>query len=55
MFSFHVPGEFLDLHNLLFDVADHNVQSLTRSVVAQVNKRTLLHLIDERIDVRRAI
>ena len=30
--SIHIPGEFVDLQNGLLDVADHNVQSLTRSL-----------------------
>jgi CRP-like cAMP-binding protein len=34
--SVHLPGEFIDLHNLFLDISDHNVQALTRSDVAFV-------------------
>jgi len=36
--SFHIPGEFIDIQNGLLDVADHNVQSLNRTVVATIPK-----------------
>jgi len=53
--SFHVQNEFLDLQNAMFNVADHNVQSLTRSTVAQVARGALQQVMEERLDVRRAI
>jgi CRP-like cAMP-binding protein len=34
--SVHMPGEFLDLQNSFLEVADHNVQALTRVEVAIV-------------------
>jgi CRP-like cAMP-binding protein len=34
--SVHMPGEFLDLQNSLLEVADHNVQALTRAEVATI-------------------
>jgi CRP-like cAMP-binding protein len=34
--SVHMPGEFLDLQNSFLEVADHNVQALTRVEVAAV-------------------
>jgi CRP-like cAMP-binding protein len=53
--SFHIPGEFLDLQNSLLDVADHNVQCLTRCSVAIVPKAALLDLMDSRVAIRRGI
>jgi CRP-like cAMP-binding protein len=32
--SIHMAGEFVDLQNILLDVSDHNVQTLTQSEVA---------------------
>jgi CRP-like cAMP-binding protein len=53
--SFHIPGEFLDVQNGLLEVADHNVQSLTRSVVALVAKDALTELMAARPNVRRSV
>lgn len=53
--SFHIPGEFLDLQNLLLDVADHNVQCLTRCRSAAVNKDALLQLMNDRPAIWRAL
>ena len=53
--SIHIAGEFLDLQNSLLDVADHNVQCLTRCLVGVIHKSALLDLIDARPNVRRAL
>jgi CRP-like cAMP-binding protein len=53
--SIHIPGELLDIQNSLLDIADHNVQSLTRSTVAVVHKTPLADLLASRPNVRRAI
>ena len=53
--SFHIPGEFLDLQNCLLDVADHNVQALTRCNVLALPKEQLLEVTNARAGVRRAI
>lgn len=53
--SFHGPGEFLDLQNALLEVADHNVQCLTRTVVMTVHRKDLLELMNTRLGIRRAI
>ena len=53
--SFHIPGEFLDLQNTLLEVADHNVQCLTRCTVAAIAKSALVQLMQERPSVRHAI
>jgi CRP-like cAMP-binding protein len=53
--SFHIPGEFLDVQNCLLDIADHNVQALTRIGVATVQKSALVELMGSRPQIRRAI
>jgi len=53
--SFHISGEFLDLQNCLLEVADHNVQALTRCNVAIVPRESLLEVMNDRPAVRRAI
>jgi CRP-like cAMP-binding protein len=53
--SIHIAGEFVDLQNGLLDIADHNVQALTRASVASVPKGPLLELIAARPNIRRAV
>lgn len=53
--SFHIPGEFLDLQNCLLEVADHNLQALSRCTVAMVPKEVLLEVTEARPAVRLAI
>ena len=53
--SFHIPGEFVDLQNGLLDVADHNVQSLSRCEVAVVPKPALLQLMANHPQIARAV
>jgi CRP-like cAMP-binding protein len=53
--SIHIPGEFVDLQNLLIEVSDHNLQSVGRSSFAMVEKNALLDLIASRHTIARAI
>ena len=53
--SFHIPGELLDIQNCLIEVADHNVQAMTRCLVAVVPKELLMDVMSDRPNVRRAI
>lgn len=53
--SLHIPGEALDLQNLFLDVADHNVQTLTRAELAIVARSDLQHLARTRAAVGHAI
>jgi CRP-like cAMP-binding protein len=53
--SVHMPGEFLDLQNSLLEVADHNVQALTRAEVASVPVQALRALIRQRPAVTMAM
>jgi CRP-like cAMP-binding protein len=42
--SLHIPGEPLDLQHLFLDLADHNVQTLTRAEVAIIPRAALQEL-----------
>jgi CRP-like cAMP-binding protein len=53
--SVHMPGEFLDLQNSFLDVADHNVQALTRVEVAAIPISSLRALVTQHPDVGRAM
>jgi CRP-like cAMP-binding protein len=53
--SLHLRGDLVDLHNLLFGVADHSVQALTACEVAFIAKDAMLDLIEERPRVARAM
>jgi CRP-like cAMP-binding protein len=43
--SIHIPGDFVDLEAALLNVADHNVQALTRMEVAFIPRGALQELI----------
>lgn len=49
-----LPGDALDLQHLYLDVADHNVQALTRITVAEVSREALRQLFESRINLLRA-
>ncbi len=53
--SVHMSGEFLDLQNSFLEVADHNVQALTRCDIAVVPVDALRKLADARPRVGRAM
>lgn len=53
--SFHMRGEFLDLQNSFLEVADHNVQALTRCEIAVVPVSALRKLADDHPRVARAM
>jgi len=53
--SVHMPGEFLDLQNSFLEIADHNVQALTRADVAIVPVTALRELAFSRPLVGRAM
>lgn len=43
--SVHIPGDFVDLEGALLNVADHNVQALTRCDVAFIRREAVRDLI----------
>lgn len=53
--SIHIPGEFVDLQNAMFEIADHNVQCLTRVEVLLIRKQALNDIIADRPNVRRVL
>jgi CRP-like cAMP-binding protein len=53
--SLHIPGEFVDLQNAMLDVADHNVQCLSRAQLAVIPKAAVTDLMADRPNVCRAI
>lgn len=53
--SVHMPGEFLDLQNSFLEVADHNVQTLTRCEIAAVPVAALRQLAEDHPRVGRAM
>ena len=53
--SLHIPGEAVDFQNLFLKEADHNVQMLTRGVVAEVPKSAFEEITLRRPPVGQAI
>ena len=53
--SIHIAGEFMDLQNILLEVADHNVQCLTRCILAIVPKNAVADLMEARPMIKRAV
>jgi CRP-like cAMP-binding protein len=53
--ALHIPGEALDFQHLFLDVADHSVQTLTRSEVAFIPRAALHELVRTRPAVRHAM
>jgi CRP-like cAMP-binding protein len=53
--SVHMRGEFLDLQNSFLEVADHNVQALTRCEVAMFPVAALRKLASDHPQVGRAM
>jgi CRP-like cAMP-binding protein len=43
--SVHIPGDFIDLEGALLNVADHNVQALTRCEMACIPRAAMQELI----------
>jgi CRP-like cAMP-binding protein len=43
--SVHIPGDFIDLDNTLLNIADHNVQTLTRCEIAFIPRNAIRQLI----------
>ena len=49
-----LPGDALDLQHLYLDVADHNVQALTKITVAELDRSALRRLFEGRVNLMRA-
>ena len=53
--SLHVPGEAMDFQNLFLDIADHNVQTLTRAEVALIPRDAIRGIAQDRPAIGHAI
>jgi len=53
--SIHIPGDFVDLEGALLNVSDHNVQALTRCVIAAIPSSALRALVDNHPRTARAL
>lgn len=52
--SIHIPGEALDFQNMFLGESDHNVQMLTRGLVAEIPRGPLEELVLSNENVGRA-
>jgi CRP-like cAMP-binding protein len=53
--ALHIPGDALDFQNMFLKESDHNVQMLTRAIVAEVPRPALEQLVLTHSNVGRAI
>jgi len=53
--AINIPGDALDFQNLFLEEADHNVQMLSRGVIAEIAREAIEELILTRSEVGRAI
>ena len=53
--SFHIPGDFIDLQAALMEVADHNVQALTRCELALVPVQAVRALLQSHPAIANAM
>ncbi len=53
--SLHIPGEALDFQNLFLEIADHNVQTLTRAEVAIIPREAVREIVRARPGVAHAV
>lgn len=53
--SLHIGGDPIDLQSLFLDVADHNIQTLTRAEIALVPRERMQELVATNVAVSRAV
>jgi CRP-like cAMP-binding protein len=53
--AINIPGEALDFQNMFLEESDHNLQMLTRGVVAEIPREALEKLVLENPAVGRAV
>jgi CRP-like cAMP-binding protein len=51
----HIPGDFVDLQNILLDQADHNIQALTRATLCEFPHAQMLDLAFRHPAIGRAL
>jgi CRP-like cAMP-binding protein len=52
--SFHVPGDMVDLHTILFKVADHTIETVRSAAVVLVPHSAILRIAEEYPALARA-
>lgn len=52
--SFHVPGDMVDLHTILFKVADHTIETVRSAAIVLVPHDAILKTIEEHPALGRA-
>ncbi len=55
LLSLQVPGDMLDLQNPFLEEADHDVQTLTHAVVAEIAVAEFRELVEARPNINRAL
>ena len=53
--SIHVPGDFVDVQNILLDYADHNIQALTATTLITVPVDDLMKVAMEHGSINRTL
>jgi CRP-like cAMP-binding protein len=53
--SIHVPGDFVDVQNILLDHADHNIQALTATALVLIPVDDLMKVAMEHHAINRAL
>jgi CRP-like cAMP-binding protein len=53
--SFHIPGDILDVQQILFSIADHNIQTITKTDYIVVPCADLKRVVDARPHVAEAL
>lgn len=53
--SVHIPGDFVDLEGSLLEIADHNVQALSKCTVMQFQRDPIVRLIEDRGNIAHAM
>ncbi|TPG22768.1 Crp/Fnr family transcriptional regulator [Sphingomonas koreensis] len=51
----HIPGDFVDLQNILLDESDHNIQALTTATVAEFPHAEMLALAFRHPNIGKAL
>lgn len=51
----HIPGDFVDLQNILLDEADHNIQALTHATVCEFPHAEMLELAFRHPEIGKAL
>lgn len=53
--SIHLPGDFVDVQNILLDTSDHNLQALTEATIMTINTEELLAVATTHPPIAKAL